>query len=133
MRKEWTKRERPVLNLEKNIWTKKEELTNDLFFCNIFQLTKVCFHYKLASISDTNVRCTVFKLRPPHIPPFFYRPTPETLYFINTDTHTNKNMTFELLKVCRPANRAWIELRVMYVRITVRHARWVIINQNYCI
>jgi hypothetical protein len=39
-------------------------------------------------------------------------------------------MTFELLKVCRQANPAWIELRVMYVRSTVtdRHARWVIIN-----
>ena len=38
-------------------------------------------------------------------------------------------MTFELLKVCRQANPAWIELRVMYVRSTVtdRHARWVII------
>ena len=38
-------------------------------------------------------------------------------------------MTFELLKVCRQANLAWIELRVMYVRSTVtdRHARWVII------
>jgi hypothetical protein len=47
----------------------------------------------------------------------------------------NKNMTFELLKVCRQANPAWIELRVMYVRsiVTDRHARWVIINQNYCI
>jgi hypothetical protein len=35
-------------------------------------------------------------------------------------------MTFELLKVCRQANPAWIELRVMYVRSTVtdRHARW---------
>jgi hypothetical protein len=34
-------------------------------------------------------------------------------------------MTFELLKVCRQANPAWIELRVMYVRSTVtdRHAR----------
>ena len=44
-------------------------------------------------------------------------------------------MTFELLKVCRQANPAWIELRVMYVSSTVtdRHARWVIINQNYCI
>jgi hypothetical protein len=44
-------------------------------------------------------------------------------------------MTFELLKVCPQANTAWIELRVMYVRSTVtdRHARWVIINQNYCI
>ena len=44
-------------------------------------------------------------------------------------------MAFELLKVCRQANPAWIELRVMYVRSTVtdRHARWVIINQNYCI
>ena len=33
-------------------------------------------------------------------------------------------MTFELLKVCRQANPAWIELRVMYVRSTVtdRHA-----------
>jgi hypothetical protein len=43
-------------------------------------------------------------------------------------------MTFELLKVCRQANPAWIELRVMYVRSTVtdRHARWVIINQKYC-
>ena len=42
-------------------------------------------------------------------------------------------MTFELLKVCRQANPAWIELRVTYVRSTVtdRHARWVIINQNY--
>jgi len=41
-------------------------------------------------------------------PPFFYMPTPETLEFKNTDTHTNtnKNMTFELLKVCRPANLA---------------------------
>jgi hypothetical protein len=28
-------------------------------------------------------------------------------------------MTFELLKVCRQANPAWIELRVMYVRSTV--------------
>jgi hypothetical protein len=28
-------------------------------------------------------------------------------------------MTFELLKVCRQANSAWIELRVMYVRSTV--------------
>jgi hypothetical protein len=48
---------------------------------------------------------------------------------------TNKNMTFELLKVCRQANPAWVELQVMYVRSTVtdRHARWVIINQNYCI
>jgi hypothetical protein len=44
-------------------------------------------------------------------------------------------MTFELLKVCRQANPTWIELRVMYVRsaVTDRHARWVIINQNYCI
>jgi hypothetical protein len=45
-------------------------------------------------------------------------------------------MTFELLKVCsRQANPAWIELRVMSVRSTVtdRHARWVIINQNYWI
>jgi hypothetical protein len=33
------------------------------------------------------------------------------------------------------ANPTWIELQVMYVRSTVtdRHARWVIINQNYCI
>jgi hypothetical protein len=40
---------------------------------------------------------------------------------INTETHTNtnKNMTFELLKVCRQANPAWIELRVMYVKSTV--------------
>jgi hypothetical protein len=32
-------------------------------------------------------------------------------------------------------NPSWIELRVMYVRSTVtdRHARRVIINQNYCI
>jgi hypothetical protein len=32
-------------------------------------------------------------------------------------------------------NPAWSELRVMYVRSTLtdRHARWVIINQNYCI
>jgi hypothetical protein len=28
-------------------------------------------------------------------------------------------MTFELLKVCRQANPAWIELWVMYVRSTV--------------
>jgi hypothetical protein len=75
---------------------------------------------------------------PPHIPRFFfYMPTPETLLFINTDTHTNtnKNMAFELLKVCRQANPAWIELRVMYVRSTVtdKQARWVIINQNHCI
>ena len=44
-------------------------------------------------------------------------------------------MTFELLNVCQQANPAWIELRVMYVRSTVtdRHAKWVIINQNYCI
>jgi hypothetical protein len=44
-------------------------------------------------------------------------------------------MTFELLKVCLQANQAWIELRVMYVRsiVTDRHARRVIINQNYCI
>jgi hypothetical protein len=42
-------------------------------------------------------------------------------------------MTFDLLKVCRQANPAWIELRVMYVRRTVtdRHARWVIINQRF--
>ena len=48
-------------------------------------------------------------------------PTPDTLSFINTVTHTNTNkyMTFELLNVCRPANPAWIELRVMYVRSTV--------------
>jgi hypothetical protein len=34
-------------------------------------------------------------------------------------------MIFELLKVCRQANPAWIELQVMYVRSTVtdRHAR----------
>ena len=53
----------------------------------------------------------------------------------HTHTNTNKNMTFELLKVCRQANPAWIELRIMYVRSTVtdRRARWVIINQNYCI
>jgi hypothetical protein len=40
-------------------------------------------------------------------------------------------MTFELLKVCRQENLAWIELWVMYVRSTVtdRHARWVIINE----
>jgi hypothetical protein len=44
-------------------------------------------------------------------------------------------MTFEQLKVCRPAHPDWIELRVMYARSTVtdRHARWVIIDQNYCI
>jgi hypothetical protein len=63
--------------------------------------------------------------------------TPETLEFINSDAHTNtnKNMTFELLKVCRPVNPDWIELRVMYARSTVtdRHARGAIINQNYCI
>jgi hypothetical protein len=47
-------------------------------------------------------------------------------------TNTNKNITFELLKVCRQANPAWIELRVMYVRSTVtdRQPRWVIINQK---
>ena len=60
-------------------------------------------------------------------PIFFYMPTPETLLFINTDTHTNtnENLTFELLKVCRQANPAWIELRVMYVGSTVtdRHAK----------
>ena len=35
-----------------------------------------------------------------------YMHTPETLEFINSDAHTNtnKNMTFELLKVCWPAN-----------------------------
>jgi hypothetical protein len=49
--------------------------------------------------------------------------------------NANENMTFELLKVCRQANPTWIELQVMYVRSTVtgRHARWAIINQNYCI
>jgi hypothetical protein len=32
-------------------------------------------------------------------------------------------MTFELLKVCRQANPAWIELRVMYVKRTVTGKR----------
>jgi hypothetical protein len=42
-------------------------------------------------------------------------------------------MTFEFLKVCRPANPDWIELRVMYERgtFTDRHAKWVIINQKH--
>jgi hypothetical protein len=73
----------------------------------------------------------------PLLSPFFYMHTPETLEFINTDAHTNtnKNMTFEFLKVCWPANPHLIELRVMYARSTVtdRYARWAIINQNYCI
>jgi hypothetical protein len=41
-----------------------------------------------------------------------------------TKRNETKSTTFELLKVCRQANPAWIELRVMYVRSTVtdRHA-----------
>ena len=41
-------------------------------------------------------------------------------------------MTFELLKVCRQANPAWIELRVMYVRSTDMQDGFLI-NKNYCI
>jgi hypothetical protein len=43
----------------------------------------------------------------PLLSPFFYMHTPETLEFINSDAHTNtnKNMTFELLKVCRQQTR----------------------------
>ena len=66
---------------------------------------------------------------PPHIPPFFYMPTPETLLFINTDKHsnTNKNMTFELLKVAGNVREEYCNGQ------TCKMGFPVIINQNYCI